>query len=99
MRILFIHQNFPGQYVHIVQRLARIGGHQMVALGINALDRGRPLPESLTHLRYGLKRGNTEGVHPLVMETETKVIRAEACARAAPDHEKSRFSFVFSVLC
>ena len=97
MRILFIHQNFPGQYVHIVQRLARIGGHQMVALGINALDRGRPLPESLTHLRYGLKRGNTEGVHPLVMETETKVIRAEACARAAQQLKEK--GFVPDLIC
>ena len=60
MRILFVHQNFPGQYVHIVQRLARMGDHQMVALGINALDANRPLPESLQFFRYPLERGNTE---------------------------------------
>ena len=83
MRILFIHQNFPGQYVHIVQRLAQIGNHQLVALGINELDRNRPLPEQLNYFRYRLDRGNTPGVHPLVMETETKMIRAEGCARAA----------------
>ena len=83
MRILFVHQNFPGQYVHIVQRLARLGDHQLVALGINALDRSRPLPDSLHYLRYRLQRGNTKGIHPLVMETETKLIRAEACVKAA----------------
>ena len=83
MRILFVHQNFPGQYVHIIQRLAQQGQHQMVALGINALDRDRGIPESLNHFRYRLDRGNTKGVHPLVMETETKIIRAEGCARAA----------------
>ena len=83
MRILFIHQNFPGQYLHIVQRLAQIGSHQLVALGINPLDRSRQLPDSLQHFRYRLDRGNSKDVHPLVMETETKVIRAEGCARAA----------------
>ena len=83
MRILFVHQNFPGQYLHIVQRLAQHGNHQLVALGINELDRNRPLPDSLNYFRYRLDRGNTKGVHPLVMETETKMIRAEGCARAA----------------
>ena len=79
MRILFVHQNFPGQYVHIVQRLAQRGQHQIVALGINAIDVNRPLPEALQYFRYPLERGNTEGIHPLVMETETKIIRAEGC--------------------
>ena len=83
MRILFVHQNFPGQYIHIIQRLAQHGHHQLVALGINPLDQGRGIPESLNHFRYRLDRGNTKGVHPLVMETETKIIRAEGCARAA----------------
>ena len=83
MRILFVHQNFPGQYLHITQRLAQQGQHQLVALGINSLDREHGIPKSLNHFRYRLDRGNTKGVHPLVMETETKVIRAEGCARAA----------------
>jgi len=47
VKILFIHQNFPGQYVHIVQRLAQQGGHQIVALGINHLIKV-VLPESFS---------------------------------------------------
>ena len=46
----------------------------MVALGIKPLDRGRGMPESLNYFRYGLDRGNTPGVHPLVMETASKII-------------------------
>ena len=92
MRILFVHQNFPGQYVHIIRRLAQQGQHQLVALGINHLDRSRGIPESLNHFRYRLDRGNTEGVHPLVMETETKVIRAEGCARAAEQLKSKGFT-------
>ena len=54
MRILFIHQNFPGQYLHIVQRLAQHGNHQLVALGINQLDKNRPISDSLNYFQYRL---------------------------------------------
>ena len=92
MRILFVHQNFPGQYVHIVQRLASLGGHQLVALGIHAPDGNRPLPEALNFFRYPLERGNTKGIHPFVMETETKVIRADGCAQAAEQLKSKGFT-------
>ena len=92
MKVLFIHQNFPGQYVHIAQRLSRQGGHQLVALGINKLDQSRDLPSDLRHFRYPLRRGNAEGVHSLVVETESKVIRAEACADAAQQLKDQGFN-------
>ena len=63
----------------------------MVALGINPLDKSRDISDQLQHFRYPLKRGNTKGVHPLVMETETKVIRAEACVSAAEQLKKKGF--------
>ena len=83
MKVLFVHQNFPGQYIHIAQKLAQQGNHQIVALGIQPLDTSRPIPDSVHYFRYSLKRGNAEDVHPLVVETESKVIRAEAAAEAA----------------
>ena len=91
MRILFVHQNFPGQYLHIVQRLAQQGQHQLVALGINSLDRSRSLPKSLQYFRYELNRGNSKDLHPLLTETESKVIRADACVRAAEELKKKGF--------
>lgn len=33
MRILFIHQNMPGQFVHLIQRLVRDDRHQVVCIG------------------------------------------------------------------
>jgi glycosyltransferase involved in cell wall biosynthesis len=81
MKILFVHQGFPGQYCHILERLAQQGNHTLVGLGIE--QPSRPLPEGVTYLRYRLPRGNTQGVHPWAVETETKMIRAEACAAAA----------------
>ena len=44
MRILFVHQNFPGQYRHIAAHYAR-HGHQVVAVGENKnLRRQQPVP-------------------------------------------------------
>jgi glycosyltransferase involved in cell wall biosynthesis len=95
MRILFVHQNFPGQYLHILQGLARIGGHSLVALGIEKPDLA--LPEGVTSLRYRLGRGNTPGIHPLALELESKVIRGEACAAAAFDLKQK--GFVPDLIC
>ena len=81
MRILFIHQNFPGQYVHIARALAKQGGHQLVAFGLK--ERSPLCPAGVHYRRYSLRRGNTPTIHPLAGETESKVIRAEACAEAA----------------
>ena len=77
MNILFVHQNFPGQYVHIVRRLSRIGAHNIVGLGINEIDPLKEVPDDVAYFRYPLSQGNGAGVHPLARETETKVIRAE----------------------
>jgi glycosyltransferase involved in cell wall biosynthesis len=75
MRVLFVHQNFPGQFKYLAPALARLG-HEVRALGITAQD----LP-GVQLTRYKPERGNTKGVHPLASEFETKVIRGEACAR------------------
>ncbi|BEV35551.1 glycosyltransferase family 4 protein [Synechococcus sp. M16CYN] len=91
MKILFVHQNFPGQYIHLVQHLAQQGSHQMIALGINQLDQNCLLSNKLQYFRYRLSRSNTNGLHPLVLETESKVIRAESCARAAELLKKKGF--------
>lgn len=79
MNILFVHQNFPAQYVHLAPALAR-RGHRVRALAISPQQ--RPLP-GVEVLRYAVQRGNTPGVHPWVLDVETKVLRGEACVRTA----------------
>ncbi len=80
MKILFIHQNFPGQYKHLAPALAA-AGHQCVALTLRVKE-----PQTWKGVRilpYGIKRKQGAGIHPWVLDFDTKVIRAEACFHAA----------------
>ncbi|MCS5691385.1 glycosyltransferase family 4 protein [Cyanobium sp. FGCU-6] len=95
MRILFVHQNFPGQYQHLLEALSRIGGHTLVGLGIE--EPSQAMAEGVTSLRYQLSRGNTAGIHPWALEFESKVIRGEACAAAA--FELKQQGFTPDLLC
>ena len=95
MNILFVHQNFPGQYIHIARALARQGGHQIVALGLN--QKPNNIPEGVTYICYSINTINTTGIHKLVAETESKVIRGEACARAASQLKGQ--GFIPDVIC
>lgn len=79
MKILFIHQNFPGQFVHLASDLGRDRAHEVVALGLN----NNPVPAGVTLRVYQLLRRPDEQGHPLLSDTEAKVLRAEACAAAA----------------
>jgi glycosyltransferase involved in cell wall biosynthesis len=77
MNVLFVHQNFPGQFKHLAPHLARTG-HGVRALGID----GPGLP-GIDLRRYKPQRATGKQTHPWVQEFETKVIRGEACAAAA----------------
>ena len=82
MKILFIHQNFPGQFKHLAPALLEYG-HEVRALTIERATESAKAG-ILVHT-YSLKRGTTVGIHPWVVDFETKTIRAEACFRAAID--------------
>lgn len=80
MNILFVHQRFPGQFKHWAPVLAQ-RGHVVVALtmqqgGARELGGVRCVP-------YAPQRGSASDIHPWVADLETKVIRGEACLRAA----------------
>jgi glycosyltransferase involved in cell wall biosynthesis len=86
MRILFVHQNFPGQFVHLASMLAA-RKHEVVALAIN---RRSPLPNIKT-IYYKPQRSSSKEIHPFALDFETKLIRAEACAVVATQLKQEGF--------
>lgn len=80
MQILFIHQNFPGQFKFLAPALAQ-QGHRVVAMTMQKTE--AQAWQGVQIVRYGAQRGSTPGVHSWVSDFETKAIRGEACFRAA----------------
>jgi glycosyltransferase involved in cell wall biosynthesis len=79
MNILFVHQNFPGQYLHLAPALAADPNNQVVALSARP---GVNLP-GVRVVRYAIPGNPGTGIHPWLAEQQVKVLRGEAVARAA----------------
>ncbi|MBK6361603.1 MAG: glycosyltransferase [Comamonadaceae bacterium] len=80
MEILFVHQNFPGQFKHLGPALAK-RGHSVTALTMRP---DQPAAwQGVRLVGYSAARGSSPGIHPWVVDIETKVIRGEAAFRAA----------------
>ena len=80
MQLLFVHQNFPGQFKFLAPALVA-AGHEVMATTMQ-----KNVPASWQGVRletYGAARGSTPNVHPWVVDFETKVIRGEAFFRKA----------------
>ncbi len=89
MNILFIHQNFPGQFKFLAPALAQ-QGHKVVAMTMQKTD--VTTWQGVTLVPYSASRGSTPNVHPWVSDFETKTIRGEACFRAASTLKASGFT-------
>ena len=94
MNILFIHQNFPSQFKYLAPALAARPDAAVTALHLRT-----DLPDhwqNIRLLRYALSRGSTPGIHPWLIDLETKTIRAEAAFRAAWNlHTQQQFPLSF----
>lgn len=87
MNYLFVHQNFPGQFKHIVPALAKDKENRVVGFAMN----NSPSTDELQVINYKPDRGNGRDTHELLREFETKVIRGESAYRAAIELKKSGF--------
>jgi len=88
MKILLVHQNFPGQFKHLLPVLLADSSKQVIAFTMNKC----PYYAGLKVVRYQAAKGTSQDIHPWVAETETKVIRAEAAFRAALNLKKEGFT-------
>lgn len=68
MRVLFVHQNFPGQYRHVAPALAARPGTEVVALGINPA----PALPGVRHIRYPVAGRSTPGIHPFAASSRPR---------------------------
>ena len=89
MNILFIHQNFPGQFKFLAPALVQ-RGHRVVAMTMQKIEVREW--QGVKLVPYGASRGTTPNIHPWVSDFETKTIRGEACFRAALQMKVAGFS-------
>jgi len=88
-KILFIHQNFPGQFKFLAPALAA-RGDEVVAMTMQKVQQTHW--NGVRLVPYAPARGTTPNVHPWVSDFETKTIRGEACFRAALKLKEAGFT-------
>lgn len=77
LRVLFLHQGFPGQFVHLAPALAERTGVQVFSLGEEDIP---PLP-GVRHMQFGAARPASEQTHPYLQPLETAIRRGQAVAQ------------------
>lgn len=88
MKILFVHQNFPGQYLHLAQHLGSIPGNQVVFI---TQRRDAELP-GVRKLVYQPHRLVTRNMHHYLQGTEAGLLNAQTVARIALNLKQSGFT-------
>ncbi|WP_431305160.1 hypothetical protein [Sediminicoccus sp. BL-A-41-H5] len=87
MQILFLHQNFPGQYRHLAVAMAKRKGVKVIGLGQTDTT---ALP-GITQLRYKPPEPGKTTPHPYLVRTEGHIRHGQAAARAAVELHKKGF--------
>lgn len=84
MKILFVHQNYPAQFRHIAPTLVK-AGHQVMALRCNSKARQFEVVnlDGVKVVSVAPARSSAAGIHPWLVDLESKCIRGEAILHAA----------------
>ncbi|MES2975458.1 MAG: glycosyltransferase family 4 protein [Pseudomonadota bacterium] len=87
MNLLFIHQNFPGQFRHIAQHFARDPKHRVLAIGRDTCP-GMP---GINLVKYARHRGSAKETHHYVKTFEDGVIHGQGVVRLLLQLQKKGF--------
>jgi glycosyltransferase involved in cell wall biosynthesis len=87
VRVLCVHQNFPGQYMHLVRYLGAQSEHQVVFI---TQRKDVELP-GVKKIIYKPHRSITPQVHHYLRESEAAVLNAQEVARVALNLRKAGF--------
>jgi len=88
MKILFVHQNFPGQYLHLARYLGAQPGNEIVFI---TQRKDATLP-GVRNIVYKPHRAVTQNQHHYLVNTEAGLLNAQAVARVALDLKQSGFT-------
>jgi glycosyltransferase involved in cell wall biosynthesis len=86
-KILFVHNNFPAQFVHVAQALAKEPGISLAAIGTQT---ARQLP-GVRLIKYSVGDPDVSGTHPFARRFDLECRRAEEVLYAASTLSSSGF--------
>ncbi len=93
MRILFIHQNCPGQYKHLARYMAAQRGNRVAFI----TQSGKPNLPGITKVEYKPARAPGKETHFYIRHLESAVLNGQGVVRAATSLKKG--GFVPDVVC
>jgi glycosyltransferase involved in cell wall biosynthesis len=82
MKLLFVHQNFPGQFRRLAPWFASDARHEVVTLSERHANRPVNFPR-MRHLFYDTPQGASKTTHHYVQSLESAVRRGQAVVRVA----------------
>ncbi|SOE06400.1 hypothetical protein SAMN05518800_7050 [Variovorax sp. YR752] len=89
MRILIVHQNFPGQFGHLVRAWAARPGWQVRALGRQSAP---GLPGFGQLVRYPLPRAGLANQHPYLHQIENAVLHGQSAVQTMFEMRRAGFT-------
>lgn len=88
MKILFIHQNFPGQYLHLARHLGTQPEHEVIFI----TQRSDATLPGIKNIVYKPHREINQNQHHYLTDTEAGLLNAQAVARVALDLKVAGFT-------